>query len=255
MDNILQHLCGRNTPPGQGTGSTKAESFIELQHIHKSYRFPGGGRSDGDRVEALKAIDLKIELDRITVIRGPSGSGKTTLLTVIGCMARPTSGRVRINGVDVSGLSERFLAEIRRQYFGFIFQNHNLIRGLSTLENTMLPAYPTNRHPKEVREKAESLLAKLGVGKKFAVKVEKISGGERQRVAIARALINDPKILIADEPTAHLNTELAMQFMDIVARLNREGKSILIATHDPLLFDSENVHQLVRLRDGEIVAS
>jgi putative ABC transport system ATP-binding protein len=253
MNDILQHLIEKNRPPGQGTGSLQAENFIELQKIHKSYRFPGGGSSDGNRVEALRSIDLKIELNRITVIRGPSGSGKTTLLTVIGCMARPTSGRVRINGIDVSGLSERFLAEIRRQYFGFIFQNHNLIRGLSALENTMLPAYPTNRHPKEIREKAESLLVKLGVGKKAAVKVEKISGGERQRVAIARALINDPKTLIADEPTAHLNTELAMEFMDIVVRLHQEGKSVLIATHDPLLFDSKNVHQVVRIRDGETV--
>jgi putative ABC transport system ATP-binding protein len=254
MNDILQHLFDRNSAPGHQTDSLETKNFIELQNIRKSYRFPGGGRADGDRVEALKSINLKIELDRITVIKGPSGSGKTTLLTVIGCMARPTSGRIQINGIDVSALPEPFLSEIRRRYFGFIFQNHNLIRGLSALENTMLPAYPTHRHPKEIRKTAGSLLSKLGVGGKAAVKVEKISGGERQRIAIARALINNPEILIADEPTAHLNTELAMKFLDIVARLHQEGKTILIATHDPLLFDSENVHRVVRLRDGKTVA-
>lgn len=202
---------------------------------------------------ALKGINLTVETERTTVFKGPSGSGKTTLLSIIGCMARPTSGRIRINGRETANLPERFAAEIRRKTFGFVFQSHNLIRGITVLENTMIPAYPTGMKQRLLRDRAMDLLGKLKIDSKAHQRVEHLSGGEQKRTAIARALINEPPVVIADEPTAHLDTGLSVEFMDIVARLKAEGKTILIASHDPLVFQSPGVDHIVSLRDGTIV--
>ena len=201
--------------------------MIELVQIAKSFN---AGKPNA--FTALKGIDLTIETNRITVFRGPSGSGKTTLLSIVGCMARPTSGRIHVNGRETTSLPERFTAEIRRKTFGFVFQNYNLIKGLSVLENTMIPAYPTGRRYRDLKQKAMGLLQKLDILSKAQQKVEHLSGGEQQRTAIARALINDPSVIIADEPTAHLDTELSFQFMDVVAELKKAGKTVLIASHD-----------------------
>ncbi len=222
--------------------------MIELSAIRKAFN---QGREN--EFWALNGIDLRITARRVTALRGPSGSGKTTLLTVVGCLARPTSGRVRLNDEDISGLPERFLTDIRRQTFGFVFQQFNLIKGLSALENIMLPAYPLGRDWRSLKERAENLLANLRLAHRRDARVEWLSGGEQQRVAICRALINDPSVVIADEPTANLDTALAKEFMGILEMLKTQGKTVLLTSHDPLVVESSLVDTVIGLRDGHVV--
>lgn len=222
--------------------------MIELVDVSKSFNL---GRANA--FTALKDINLSIDMNRITLFKGPSGSGKTTLLSIIGCMSRPTSGRIRLNDTETTSLPERFSTRLRRNMFGFIFQNYNLINGISVLENIMVPAYPTGMKRALVKKRAMDLLRQLRIESKAGERVEDLSGGEQQRVAIARALINDPSIIIADEPTAHLDTDLSLEFMEIINGLKLQGKTVLIAGHDPLLADCHAVDRIVELRDGEIV--
>ena len=223
--------------------------MIELDDIHKAFN-----QGQPNEYWALNGIHLKEAAQQVTALSGPSGSGKTTLLTLLGCLARPTRGRVHLRGEDVSGLPERFLTEIRRRTFGFIFQQFNLVRGLSALDNVMLPAYPLGLPYGQLREKAENQLAGLDLGHRRDARVEWLSGGEQQRVAIARALINDPEIIVADEPTANLDTVLSRQFLDILTRLIDEGRTVVLTSHDPLVVNSSVVNRVVRLRDGHLVA-
>ena len=222
--------------------------MIELVQITKSFN---AGKPN--EFTALLEIDLQIEMNRITVFRGPSGSGKTTLLSVVGCMARPTSGRLHLNGRETTSLPERFAAQMRRQTFGFVFQNYNLIKGLTVLENTMIPAYPRGERYRLLRKRAIEVLEKVKLASRAEQKVELLSGGEQQRAAIARALINEPQVVIADEPTAHLDTELSKEFLEIMAHLKEEGKTVLIASHDPLVIDFPAVDRVFSMRDGRIV--
>jgi len=216
---------------------------------------------------AVSGLTLTMEANRITVLKGPSGSGKTTLLSLIGCMARPTSGRIRLQSallgdafskganepeVEVTSLPERFLTDIRRRTFGFIFQQFNLVKGISLLENVMLPSYPLGEKHAFVKERAHALLDLFGLGTRASARVEWLSGGEAQRAAIARALMNDPPVIIADEPTAHLDSKLSMEFMEIIARLKEQGKTAIIASHDPLVFDAKMVDRVIAMRDGMI---
>jgi len=224
--------------------------MIELDDIHKAFN-----QGQPNEYWALSGISLTVAARQVTALSGPSGSGKTTLLTLLGCLARPTRGRVRLRNEDVSGLPERFLTEIRRQTFGFVFQQFNLVRGLSALDNVMLPAYPLGLPYGQLREKAENQLAGLDLGHRRNARVEWLSGGEQQRVAIARALINDPEVIIADEPTANLDTALSRQFLDILSRLIDEGRTVLLTSHDPLVIESSVVDRVVRLRDGRLVDS
>lgn len=201
---------------------------------------------------SLKEINLTIPSHQVTVLKGPSGSGKTTLLSIIGGMSRPTSGRVTINEREVTSLPERFLSALRRKTFGFVFQQFNLINGISILENVMLPAYPNGeRHPL-LKGRAMELLKVFGLEARAATRVELLSGGETQRVAIARALINNPEVIIADEPTAHLDSKLSVELMTIMERLKGEGKTIIMASHDPLVYDAGLVDRVVEIRDGRI---
>ncbi|MDP1652634.1 MAG: ABC transporter ATP-binding protein [Rhodocyclaceae bacterium] len=222
--------------------------MLELTQIRKAFN-----QGKHNEYWALAGIDLAIPEKQVTALRGPSGSGKTTLLTILGCLARPTEGRVRLKGEDISGLPERFLTEIRRRTFGFIFQQFNLIRGLTAIENIILPAYPTGQPRRDLLEKAEALLAEVNLGHRRDAKVEWLSGGEQQRVAICRALINDPEVLIADEPTANLDTKLAGEFLGILERLADKGRTIILTSHDPLVVESDVVNFVVTLRDGRIV--
>ena len=222
--------------------------MIELRDVRKVFN-----EGQHNEYAALSGITLTIEPPRVTALRGPSGSGKTTLLTLIGCLARPTSGRVSLHGRDISGLPERFLTEIRRKTFGFVFQQFNLIKGMSALENIMLPAYPTGRPHKELKLRAASLLERLRLSHRGGAKVEWLSGGEQQRVAIARALINDPEVLIADEPTANLDTALAREFLALLESFGQEGRAVILTSHDPLVVESAAVHRVVDMRDGMVV--
>jgi putative ABC transport system ATP-binding protein len=222
--------------------------MIELSNIRKAFN-----QGKHNEYWALDGIDLAIPEKQVTALRGPSGSGKTTLLTILGCLARPTEGRVRLKGEDISGLPERFLTEIRRRSFGFIFQQFNLIRGLSAVENIILPACPSGQPRQALLAKAEDLLAEVDLGHRRDAKVEWLSGGEQQRVAICRALINDPEVLIADEPTANLDTKLAGEFLAILERLAAAGRTIVLTSHDPMVVEAEVVDYVVTLRDGRIV--
>lgn len=235
--------------------------MFELSHVNKCFNV---GRSN--QFTAVDDVSLTVRQGEVTVLKGPSGSGKTTLLTLIGCMARPTSGRIRLCGVstlsipdappeeglDISSLPERFLTDIRRRTFGFIFQQFNLVRGISVLENVMLPSYPTGERHGACRDRALGLLDLFGLSRHAASRVEWLSGGELQRAAIARALINDPGVIIADEPTAHLDSRLSREFMGIIGDFKAAGKTVLIASHDPIVYEASLADTVVEMRDGRI---
>ncbi|PPD50656.1 MAG: ABC transporter ATP-binding protein [Methylobacter sp.] len=221
--------------------------MIELINVRKV--FNAGSPSE---FSAINGVNLHIHENKVTVLKGPSGSGKTTLLSIVGCMSRPSAGRVKLHDREITSLPERFLTDIRRKTFGFIFQQPNLIKGISVLENVMLPAYPLGEKRAHLKVKAMSGLAGLNLTHKAASKVEWLSGGEAQRVAIVRALINDPSIIIADEPTAHLDTTLSYRFMEIVEQFKAQGKTVIITSHDPLVYDSAIVDDVVNLRDGKL---
>lgn len=206
-----------------------------------------------NEVTAVGGVDLTIADGRLTVLRGPSGSGKTTLLTLVGCLARPTSGRILIDEEVVSGLPEHFLTEVRRRTFGFVFQKFNLIRGLSAVDNVVLPAYPLGVPHGALIEKARGLLDRFGLSERADLAVEHLSGGEAQRVAIARALINDPAVVVADEPTASLDGERVAQFLTIADDLKRAGKTVIVTSHDPRITEAGIVDTLVTMADGRIV--
>jgi putative ABC transport system ATP-binding protein len=205
-----------------------------------------------DEVRAVNGVDIMVERGEVVALKGPSGSGKTTLLSLIGCMSRPTSGSIVVDGRDVAKLSEEVLTGVRRKLFGFIFQQFNLISALTAIENVMLPLYPTAVKPSEMRGRAEAALGALGLDGKTMRRVRELSGGEQQRVAIARALINEPEIIIADEPTAHLDRRLSDELMEILEGLNRDGKTVVISTHDALVYGHRMVGRVIAMRDGEV---
>jgi putative ABC transport system ATP-binding protein len=221
--------------------------MIELRNITKVFN---QGRPN--EFTALHGISLSVELHQATVLMGPSGSGKTTLLSLIGCMSRPTSGRIHLMDREITSLPERFLTEIRRKTFGFIFQQFNLIQGVTALENVMLPAYPSGEDHSALKKRAMDLLDLFNLSSKAGSKVEWLSGGEAQRVTIARALINNPSVVVADEPTAHLDTALSKEFLETMGKLKESRKTVLIASHDPLVFESPMVDRVFRLRDGRV---
>ncbi len=221
--------------------------MIELMDVRKAFN---QGRHN--ELWAVRGVSLQVPAQQVTVLRGPSGSGKTTLLTLVGCLARPTSGRVRLHGRDVSGMTERFLTGLRRQTFGFVFQQFNLVRGLTVEQNVMLPAYPLGLARRDLRRRAHGLLESLDLAEHAQARVEWLSGGQAQRAAIARALINDPDVILADEPTANLDTELSRRFLDIVRDLKAQGKTLLMTSHDPLICQAPEVDLVVGLRDGQL---
>ena len=221
--------------------------MIELTDVSKVFN-----EGQPNECRALREVSLTLDRGDTTVLTGPSGSGKTTLLTLIGCLARPTSGRIRLDGRLLSNLPERFLTEVRRHTFGFVFQQFNLIRGLTVLENVMLPAYPLGRPYHELSDAAREWLNRFGLGAKIASKVEWLSGGEAQRTALARALINDPAVLIADEPTANLDSVLSREVLALLGELAAQGRTVLISSHDPLVFEAARVDRVIELRDGRI---
>jgi len=224
-------------------------SLIALNGITKIFN-----RGRPDEFTALSDVSLEIEPRGLAVFKGPSGSGKTTLLSIVGCMAKPSAGRVFVKGREVTSLPDRFLTDIRRHTFGFIFQQLHLVRGINALENVILPAYPSGERLASLRERGLRLLDLMGLAHRADTNIEWLSGGEAQRVAIARALINEPAIVIADEPTAHLDTKLSLDFMAAMERLKTEGKTILFASHDPLVYESAMVDRVLEMRDGKIVA-
>ena len=225
----------------------KGMAFIRTENVQKVYN-PGRP----DELTALHDISVGIDSGRVTVFKGPSGSGKTSLLSAIGCMSRPTAGRIIVDGKDVVKLPERFLTYMRRKKFGFIFQQFHLIRNLSVHDNILLPLYPTDMIPAEMKKRALAIMNKFSIAGKVNLKVKNLSGGEQQRVAIARALINDPAVIIADEPTAHLDKKLSAEFMEILGALCDEGRTVIIATHDPFVYEHSLVGKIIAMRDGRL---
>ncbi|HHN64416.1 MAG TPA: ABC transporter ATP-binding protein [Nitrospirae bacterium] len=224
------------------------ETVIRVENVSKCIN-----RGRPNEVWPVRGVSLEIERAQCVVLKGPSGSGKTSLLSLIGCMSRPTEGRILLHGRDVAKLPERFLTEIRRNTFGFIFQQFNLIPGITVKENVMLPLYPTEMGLTEIKTRAERLMKKLRIYERRHFHVKGLSGGEQQRVAIARALINDPEIILADEPTAHLDTRLSVELIEILKGLKEEGKTLVIATHDPLVYEQGFVDRVVEMRDGRVI--
>ena len=220
-------------------------SLIELKDIQKTYRI---GDSE---YPVLKGIDLKIESGEFIALMGPSGSGKSTLLNIVGCLDRPTSGRFTLLGQDISQTSDDELARLRREELGFIFQTFNLIGRISVLKNVEVPMMLHGLPRVERKARALKLLEGMNIANRADFSPPNISGGERQRVAIARALANDPKIIIADEPTGNLDLKNSDEVMKILTNLNRDGRTIIMVTHNPEI--TENCSRVIRLRDGRIL--
>lgn len=223
------------------------ETLVEVESVSKVF-----GDWNRGGVTAIDDISIRIPEPSITLIKGPSGSGKTTLLGIIGCMMRPTRGRVTVSGHDVTRLSEDLLAEMRQTHFGFVFQNRHVIHRATALENVMVPGLPCRHHNGDLRGRARDLLAKLGLGAKTHHRVEHLSGGEQQRVVLARALINDPQVILADEPTAHLDSDCARSFMDLIVDFVSRGKSVIVTSHDPAVCRSTLFTQTLELRGGRL---
>jgi putative ABC transport system ATP-binding protein len=220
---------------------------IELIDIQKSYRI---GDSD---YAVLKGIDLQIEEGEFIALMGPSGSGKSTLLNIIGCLDRPSAGRFMLLGQDIARTSDDELARLRREELGFIFQTFNLIGRISVQKNVEVPMMLSGLGRERRRRRALELLASVGIAHRKGFNPQNISGGEKQRVAIARALANNPKIIIADEPTGNLDLKNSNEVMKILYNLNKEGRTIIMVTHNPEI--TENCSRVIRLRDGRILES
>ena len=222
--------------------------MIKLKNIIKQYEV-----NSQNIVIALKGIDLHIKEGELVVLRGASGSGKSTILSLIAALSKPTSGEVLVNGDRISKLPDNFAADFRRHSIGFVFQKYNLMPILSAKENIILPLVPMNLSSDEIEEKLKRVLKMFQIEHKENQLVKNLSGGEQQRVAIARANINNPKIILADEPTANLDEKLSLAFIEILKELKEEGKTIVIATHDPLFFGLEIVDREIEIYQGSIV--
>jgi putative ABC transport system ATP-binding protein len=205
------------------------ESIIRTENVRKIYN---PGRSD--EVRAIEDVSLEIIENQSVVLYGPSGSGKTTLLGLIGTIDRPTGGRIFLNGRNVTLFSDLELSRIRRETIGFVFQSFNLFSGLSAWENVSYPLIPMGVRAKERFDRASALLERLNLGNRLHHSPEELSGGQQQRVAIARALINNPKVLIADEPTSNIDADAVDKLLEILDELKGEGKTIIISSHDPV---------------------
>ena len=216
--------------------------MIKLTGIHKSF----------GQLEVLKGIDLHIKEGEFVSIVGASGAGKTTLLQIIGTLDTDNEGEVVINGVNIKKLSDKELSAFRNKQLGFVFQFHQLLPEFTALENVCIPGYIARRNNKEVEEKAKELLTKLGLQDRFHHKPNELSGGEKQRVAVARALINDPKLILADEPSGSLDSGNKKELHSLLRKLcNEYGLTILLVTHDNEL--AETSDRIIEMKDGVIV--
>ncbi len=229
--------------PARGPSEEYAIQAVDLK---KRY-----GTGD-DAVFALRGMSFSIEHGEFMAIIGPSGCGKTTLLNILGALDRPTSGKVYIDGIDISKLGNKDLAAVRSKKLGFVFQDFNLLSRMSVVENVELPLLIAGADPLLSRRRCLSLLGRLGIAGKADRNVNNISGGERQRVAVARALANDPKIVLADEPTGNLDTKNTEMMMALLKQLNREfGKTLVVITHNPEV--ASHAQRVISIRDGTIV--
>ncbi|EJK2191907.1 ABC transporter ATP-binding protein [Vibrio cholerae] len=220
--------------------------LVELQQICKHYT------SEQNVVKALDGVDLTIRHGEFLAILGPSGSGKSTLMNVLGCLDKPTAGRYQLDGHPVDSLSTQQLAAIRNQKIGFVFQSFNLLEYASALDNVALPLVYAGVKAKDRRRRATELLTRVGLADRLDHKPNQLSGGQKQRVAIARALINQPQILLADEPTGALDSKSGAEIEALFNELHREGRTIIVVTHDNEL--AKRTKRIVTIRDGQVVS-
>ncbi|WP_444943386.1 ABC transporter ATP-binding protein [Microbulbifer sp. ZKSA006] len=220
-------------------------NLVEFESVTKRYQL-------GEvQVTALNSVDFTVQKGDFVAITGPSGSGKTTMLNLIGCLDSATSGEIRVAGQAVSQLSDRQLDTLRSRTYGIIFQNFNLVPVLSALENVMLPLYLHRLSKAEMRRRAQASLAAVNLSRFAGFRPDQLSGGQRQRVAVARALVTEPKLILADEPTASLDTASALSLVELMKQLNREqGVTFVFSTHDQRLL--QHVKRVVELRDGHL---
>jgi len=199
---------------------------------------------------ALQDISFNVQDGNLTILKGPSGSGKSTLLAIVAALLKPTSGDVEVDGKKIAKLPDNFASLYRRENIGFVFQKFNLVPTLSVFENVILPLIPSNLPRAEIENKAKKSMEKFSIYHKKNDLAKSLSGGEQQRVAIARALVNNPKIILADEPTANLDTKLSTNFLEFIKELHSEKKTILIATHDPIFFNLPFVNEEIEVIKG-----
>jgi putative ABC transport system ATP-binding protein len=218
--------------------------MIRLENVSKIY--------DGN-IYALKNINLLFNEGELIVLKGVSGSGKSTILSLIAGLSKPTEGEVIVDNKKISKLPDHFAASYRRDNIGIVFQKYNLIATLSVRENVLLPLFPLNLAREVMQEKSQKVLEKFSIAHKAELLVRNLSGGEQQRVAIARANINNPKIILADEPTANLDEKLSLSFIEILRELKTKNKTIVIATHDPLFFDLDIVDRIITIEHGILI--
>lgn len=218
--------------------------LISIKDLRKTYVM------GAEEVHALRGVSLDIEKNEYIALMGPSGSGKSTLMNLLGCLDTPTSGYYELNGIDVSDMIDDELAEVRNKEIGFVFQTFNLLPRMSALENVALPLVYSGMSKSKRLERAEHVLGIVGLGDRVDHKPNELSGGQRQRVAIARALVNNPAIILADEPTGNLDTKTSIEIMSIFEEIQKNGNTVIIVTHEPDI--AEHAHRIVRLRDGEI---
>ncbi len=219
--------------------------MIKIDHLTKVYD------TGSIQVEALKQINLEIEKGEFIAVMGPSGSGKSTLMNILGCLDRPTGGKYRLDEEKIEELNDVQLAAIRNKKIGFVFQSFNLLPRMSALKNVELPMMYGGVPPKARNERAIAALERVGLGDRMHHKSNELSGGQRQRVAIARSLVNDPAIILADEPTGNLDTKSGNEIMGIFQQLNEEGSTVILVTHEAEI--AAYAKRVVAFRDGEIV--
>ncbi|MFT9597085.1 ABC transporter ATP-binding protein [Mesobacillus sp.] len=221
--------------------------MIELKQITKSFEV---GK---ETIDVLKGIDLRIQAGESVAIMGPSGSGKSTLMNIIGCLDKPTAGEYELAGENVSRYLDAELAKVRNQSIGFVFQQFHLLPRLTAVQNVELPMIYSGVSKKERLERASTALEKVGLGDRMNHLPNALSGGQKQRVAIARAIVNEPKIILADEPTGALDTKTSETIMELFTGLNEEGSTIVLVTHEPEV--AEYAQRTIMVRDGLIVSS
>jgi len=220
------------------------EKVIEFIQIVKHYHV------GAETIRALRSVDLSINENEYVAIMGPSGSGKSTLMNILGCLDTPTSGQYILNNTDVSKLVDDQLAEIRNKEIGFVFQTFNLLPRYTALENVTLPLIYAGKNKIERLENAEKTLENVGLADRMTHKPNELSGGQRQRVAVARALVNDPSIILADEPTGNLDSKTSVEILNLFHEIHQKGNTIILVTHEEDV--ALHAHRIIRLRDGMI---
>ena len=218
------------------------QPIIELSHIKKEYKF------GTEEIHAFSGVYLNIYKNEYVALMGPSGSGKSTLMNMLGCLDSPTSGEYILNNLAVAKMTDNELAEVRNKQIGFVFQTFNLLPRSSTLENVMLPLIYAGIEKSKRIEMAKNVLEQVGLGNRMTHKPNELSGGQRQRVAIARALVNNPAIILADEPTGNLDSKTSVEIMGLLEDIHKKGNTIILVTHEEDI--AMHAHRIVRLKDG-----